>query len=341
MSVLPLLLAGCSGVDFYEPNLDDLFADYEGNSIPGASVLVIQNGESVFHESYGMAVIDPSTKVRHETNFRLASVTKQFTAMSIMILVDRGDLEFETKLTEIFQPFPRYGDEITIRHLLQHNSGLQDYESLIPDSMERQVHDADVLTFLKSTDSTYFEPGSDYRYSNSGYAMLALIIEEISGFTFSNFLEANIFQPLGMDGSIAFVDGANSVDNRAFGYTVDEIGVSFSDQSQTSAVLGDGGIYSSTRDLLKWDQALYGEDLVPAELLNLAYTPGLSDYGFGVRIDSFQNHRRISHTGSTRGFRNVIQRFPDDNLTVIVLTNRNGPAVAPLAEQLAEHFLNQ
>jgi len=214
-----------------------------------------------------------------------------------------------------------------------------DYESLIPGGFEGQVRDADVLTFITGTDSLYFPPGTDYRYSNTGYALLALIIEAKSGHSFPDFLRTRIFEPLGMDGSVAFIDGVNEVANRAFGYSVKGDEVGFSDQSQTSAVLGDGGIYSSLNDLYRWDQALYGDGLVSDSLMTLVFTPGLSDYGFGWRIDTHQGHLRYGHTGSTRGFRTVIHRYPDAELTVVILTNRNGPAVADLAERVAAGYL--
>jgi CubicO group peptidase (beta-lactamase class C family) len=142
-----------------------------------------------------------------------------------------------------------------------------------------------------------------------------------------------------MDRSVAYQKGVSTVENRAYGYTVDEDGVHFSDQSPTSAVLGDGGVYSSVEDLLKWDRALSSGDLIRADLLQQAWTPGLADYGFGWRIDRYRDRRRIHHSGGTSGFKNFFQRFPDDDLSVVVLTNRAEPNVQPLAEQVADLFL--
>ena len=335
-----LLMAGCGGLDFYEADLEAIFEDYQGNDVPGAAVLVIKNGNTEFEGLYGMANIEAGESISAHTNFRLASVTKQFTAMGILILVERGELSLETGLGSIFSDLPSFAQSISIRNLLRHNAGLLDYESLIPSSFEGQVHDSDVLNLMRQTDSTYFEPGTAYRYSNSGYAVLAMIIEEVSGMSYPDFMRQNIFQPLKMDNTVAFIDGVTSVQNRAYGYTVEATSVTFDDQSQTSAVLGDGGIYSSISDLYKWDQALYSEDLVSSEMLEQAFTPGLASYGFGWRIDSFRSHRRLSHTGSTRGFRTVIQRYPDNKVSVVILTNRNGPAVAALAEELSKHFLD-
>jgi CubicO group peptidase (beta-lactamase class C family) len=254
------------------------------------------------------------------------------------MLVARGALSLDATLPEVFDGFPEYGRSITLRHLLGHTSGLIDYESLIPDDFEGQVSDRDALRSMYEVNHTYFEPGTQYRYSNTGYAMLAVLIENFSGKSFADFLEENIFEPLGMNGTVAYQRGISTVSNRAFGYTVADGQVSFSDQSSTSAVLGDGGIYTSVLDYLKWDRALYTENLLSAVLLKEMWTAGLGDYGLGWRVDVVDGHRRLHHDGSTSGFRNYVIRYPDDHLTVLVLTNRRGPAVKSLAENVAALF---
>lgn len=336
---LCVLVASSCTSDPYSDLPDPLLRAYDGDDVPGAAVMVILRGDVKRADGLGMANLEQDVPISPTTNFRLASVTKQFTAMAITMLVEDGLLGLDEPVREVLNGIPAAADMVTVRHLLQHQSGLQDYESLIPDGFEGQVRDADVLTFIASTDSLYFTPGTRYQYSNTGYALLALIVETRSGLSFPDFLRTRIFEPLGMTGTKAFVNGVNDVPERAFGYTVEDGSVTFSDQSQTSAVLGDGGVYSSIHDLYKWDQALYGSELVNDSLMTLVFTPGLSGYGFGWRIDTFQGHLRYGHTGSSRGFRTVIHRYPDDELTVIILTNRNGPAVADLAEQLASGYL--
>lgn len=341
-SVLILLLSlVCQGAagDERAAQVDGLFADYQGPGMPGAAVMVVRAGEPVLIRTYGLADVDRKVPIQPETNFRLASLTKQFTATAIMMLVARGELSLDATLPEVFEGFPDYGRSITLRHLLGHTSGLIDYESLIPDDFEGQVSDRDALRSMYEVDHTYFEPGTEYRYSNTGFAMLAVLIERVSGRSFPDFLDENIFEPLGMEGTVAYQRGISTVRNRAFGYTVENGQVSFSDQSSTSAVLGDGGIYTSVLDYLKWDRALYTEDLLSAELLKEMWTAGLGDYGLGWRVDVVDGHRRLHHDGSTSGFRNYVIRYPDDRMTVLVLTNRRGPAVKTLAEQVAEMYL--
>jgi CubicO group peptidase (beta-lactamase class C family) len=245
------------------------------------------------------------------------------------MLIDIGKLKLETTLQEIFPNFPDYGKNITIKNLLQHTSGLIDYEDLIPDTAAIQVKDQDVLDLIMQTDSTYFQPGSKHQYSNTGYALLALTVEKISGKPFRDFLQDNIFQPLGMDNTIAFEKNINEVKNRAYGYTIKDNIVEFTDQSITSAVLGDGGIYSSLNDLYKWDQALYAGRLIDKKYLDESWTRGITTngvefpYGYGWRLEKYHDIEVVYHTGSTRGFRNIIYRVPEKKLTIVILTNRD------------------
>lgn len=330
-------LVGC-GVNT-DAEVDRLFADYAADGMPGASVMVIRNGNAVLTRNYGLANVTKGEPVGSSSNFRLASVTKQFTATAILMLVDEGKLSLDDTLRQHFPDYPEFADGITIRNMLQHTSGLEDYEPIYGDRFPEQVTDRGVVEILSKTTGTMFPPGSQYSYSNSAYAILAVLVENLSGQSFPEFLHTRIFAPLEMANTVAFVNGVTTVPNRAFGYSVEDGVVEFTDQSAWSAVLGDGGVYSSVEDLLKWDRALYKNGLVSAELRAASWTPGLEDYGFGFRIDEYRGHKRYHHSGSTSGFRNFMQQFPDDKLTVIVLTNRAGPDVQPLAEKVADLYL--
>ncbi|MDZ7319443.1 MAG: beta-lactamase family protein [candidate division KSB1 bacterium] len=327
--------------------VDQLFQIYNQPNAPGAAIMVIKNGKPILKKTYGLANIETATPVTSNTNFRLASVTKQFTALCILMLIEKQLLSLDQTLTDIFPDFPAYGQKITVRHLLTHTSGLIDYEDLIPDSATVQVLDRDVLRMMKAQDSTYFEPGTQYRYSNSGYAVLAMIVEKVSGQSFATFLKSRIFDPLGMSGTVAFENGVSEVTHRAYGYASENGAFVFRDQSLTSAVLGDGGIYSSIEDLFKWDQALYTHRLVDTTTLALAFTPAVLsdgtplDYGFGWRIDSYRGHRRLHHTGQTCGFTTIIQRYPEIHFSIIILTNRHEPMLTDLANAVADLYISQ
>ena len=319
-----------------KPQVDALMKDYTGD-VPGASVLVLRDGQPVVRAGYGLSDMEAHTPATATTNYRLASVTKQFTAASILLLAEDGRLKLDDHVRKWLPSLPKVAEPITIRHLLTHTSGLIDYEDVIPETFKPQLHDADVLRLLESQDRTYFKPGSDYRYSNSGYALLALIVERASGRTFATFLRERIFQPLGMSNTVAYEQGISTVSDRAFGYTQEQGSWSRTDQSQTSAVLGDGGIYSSIDDLAKWDAALYDGRLLRPSSLQAAFTPATRtdtpevEYGFGWRITG----ETLWHSGETVGFRNVIVRYPKRHLTVVVLTNRNEPEPYRLALKIA------
>ncbi len=319
--------------------IEKLFSAYTGDGIPGAAVRVIQDGKTVLTRNFGLSDVAGQVAVTSATNFRLASISKQFVATSIMMLVEEGKLSLDTTLPQLIEGFPPYARDITVRYVLQHRSGLLDYESIMPDDATEQVHDSDVLQMMLDADRTYFRPGSEYRYSNSGYAVLAMLIEQLSGKPLATFLDERIFEPVGMQNTVAFQQGISTVATRAYGYTVTDGIVEFSDQSPYSAVLGDGGIYSSLDDLFAWDQSLYTDTLITAQSKALMMTPALENYGFGWRIDEFEGHRRYHHSGSTSGFRNHFVRYPDLKLSVIVLTNRAEPEVISLADQVAELYL--
>jgi CubicO group peptidase (beta-lactamase class C family) len=333
-----MLVGGCTEQN--EDKVDKLFSDYSGTGMPGAAVLVVRDGRPVLTRVYGLADVEKNIVVTADTNFRLASLTKQFTAMCVLMLVDRGQLSLDQRINDVFADFPEYGRGISIRNLLQHTSGLVDYEDFVPEDSPVQVSDSGVLDIMRQQNKVYFEPGTQYRYSNSGYAVLAMMVEQVSRQSFAEFLQDNIFEPLGMNATVAHRNGISTISNRAFGYTIDDSEVRGSDQSPWSAVLGDGGMYSSLNDLFKWDQALYTEQLIPAALFEQMLTPNLENYGFGWRIDGFHGYRRMYHDGSSSGFRNFIQRFPELRLTVIALTNRRDPEVDPLAEAVARLYLN-
>ena len=320
-----------------EETIDAWMRDYTGQ-VPGASVLVLEGGDAVFQRSYGLADLEAGVTSSPTTNYRLASVSKQFTATSVLLLVEDGVLTLDDRVRHWLPTLPVASEGITLRHLLSHTSGLVDYEDLLPPDQARQIHDADVLRLLEREDRLYFPAGSDYRYSNSGYALLALVVERASGQRFAAFLQARIFSPLGMTATLAREDEGPPVTDRAFGYTLVGDRWERTDQSTTSAVLGDGGIYSSITDLAKWDAAWYDDRLLSAPSRALAVQastatpePDVAHYGFGWRLQG----RMQWHSGESIGFRNVLLRFPAQRLTIIVLSNRDAPEPYGLARRIA------
>ena len=314
-------------------------------------MLVRKEGRTVFEREYGARELRTLARIDAQTNFRLASCSKQFTAMSIMLLVHDGKLRYEEKLTDVFPDFPAYGKAITIRHLLNHTSGLPDYEDLMAAekrngaaiwSESRQIQDAEVLKLLEKETAGKFTPGTRWSYSNSSYVVPGLVVAKVSGKPFGQFLRERIFAPLGMMQTLAYEKGRSEVSQRAYGHSKESDGWKETDQSSTSATLGDGRIYSSLEDLAKWDEALAKHTLlseaemqaalIPAKLADGSQPkwPANSDrpegtpvaYGFGWFLDPYRRHSRMWHYGDTMGFHTYIVRFVSDNLTIIVLCNR-------------------
>jgi CubicO group peptidase (beta-lactamase class C family) len=320
---------------------DSIFAAYDSPDLPGASVLVIKDGSVAVSRSYGLADVEARTPASDSTNYRLASLSKQFTATAIMLLAREGRLRYDDRVADLLPGLPAYGRDVRVRHLLNHTSGLWAYESFVPREQTVQVRDRDVPALIQQAESTYFPPGSAYRYSNTGYALLALIVEKLSGQSYASFLHDRIFAPLGMNATVAYEEGESTVPNRAFGYTIRPSGIVRTDQSSTSAVLGDGGVYSSIRDLALWDRALDDATLVSREMEAEAWTPATltngtaTRYGFGWFVDREDGTLRLSHHGETSGFTNFILKYPERRLTVIVLTNRRGGVPWDLAPKVA------
>ena len=345
--------------------VDAVFSALKSDRAPGAAVLVVRHGRVAFRRGYGVTDLRTFQKIQANTNFRLASFTKQFTAACVMLLARDGKLHYDDHLTDFFPEFPEYGKSITVRNLLNHTSGLPDYGELLmkqyantPPEKVPQILDAGVLKLLELQTSGEFPTGTKWEYSNSGYAVLAMIVEKVSGKPFGQFLQERIFAPLKMTNTIAYEKGKNEVPHRAYGHSrVEDKGKSDggwqeTDQSPTSAVLGDGGIYSSLDDLARWDRALRDHTLLSAAEMQPALTPvqvsggpakpeegPAPAYGFGWFLDPYHGHKRMSHDGGTIGFRTTIQRFNDDDLTIIVLANRTDINPEELALKVADLYL--
>ena len=306
-------------------------------AVPGAAVAVLGPG-SALRRAYGLANLESGTPASSATNYRLASITKQFTAAAVLLLAEDGVLSIDDRVRRWLPTLPEAADDVTLRHLLTHSSGLVDFEELMAPGIGAQLRDADVLRLAERENRRHFTPGSRYRYSNSGYALLALVVERASRRRYASFLRERIFEPLGMRRSVAYESGYSVVAHRAYGYSLESGSWRRTDQSLTSATLGDGGIYSSLEDLARWDAALDGGRLLRVDSVRAAFAPAIETdvpdvhYGFGWRISG----AAVWHSGESVGFRNVILRFLQPRCTVIVLTNRSEPSPYPTALAIAQ-----
>ncbi|MBD8897605.1 serine hydrolase domain-containing protein [Rhodanobacter sp. DHG33] len=342
--VVSMLTAGAAGASTTDAinNANQLMQKYTGD-VPGASLLVIKDGKPLLDRGYGMADLEQHVAATSATDYRLASVTKQFTAAAILLLAQDGKLKLDDSIRHWLPSLPAFTDQVTLRELLSHTGGLLDYEDLVPADRTAQLNDGDVLRMVSATTHGYFPPGSAYRYSNTGYVLLGLVVEKSSGMALQDFLARRIFQPLHMDHTLLYVHDVKTVPNRAYGYSETDGRWQRTDQDMTSATRGDGGIYSNIDDLAKWDAALYDGRLLSDASRKLAFTahvkvvgePYEAGYGFGWRITG----DTLWHSGESIGFRNVIVRWPKQHLTVILLSNRNDPEPYRTALAIAEPFL--
>jgi CubicO group peptidase (beta-lactamase class C family) len=369
-----VLIAGAAATVDREAVTDAVVKRLVADGEPGLAVLVRRNGRTVLERGYGVPDLRTRKPIDPRTCFRLASVTKQMTAAAIMLLVRDGRLRYEDTLPRALPGFPAYGNDITIRHLLTHTSGLPDYEQLMESAEkekgpiwtpERQIRDDEVLALLEKETRGLFAPGTSWAYSNSGYVLLGLVAARAAGKPFGDVLRERIFAPLGMTRTLAYEKGKNEVPDRAYGHTKEAAGFRETDQSSTSATLGDGGVYSCLEDLAKWDEALRTNALLSKADMTPALTPvRLADgseprwpqgeaggdnlfpgrpvaYGFGWFLDPWHGRTRAWHHGETMGFRSIVERFPEDGLTVIVLANRGDIDLRSLALQIAEAELGR
>jgi CubicO group peptidase (beta-lactamase class C family) len=323
--------------------IDALMSRYTGE-VPGASLLVTRDGRAIVRRAYGYADLEKHIKATPETNYRLASVTKQFTAACILVLRQDGKVRLQDRVRKWLPQLPASDDGITIYHLLTHTSGLIDYEDLIPPARTTQLDDADVLSMIAAQHRLYFEPGSAHRYSNGGYVLLGLVVQRASGMDLADFMRERIFQPLGMEHTLMYEHHRGpQVMDRAYGYSDINGKWTRTDQDITSATRGDGGIYSSIDDLAKWDAALYTDKPLDAGSRRMAFSPHAPtddpdvDYGFGWRISG----DTVWHSGESIGFRNVIIRWPKQHLAVVILSNRNEFQPYPLALTIGQLFLHR
>lgn len=311
--------------------IEELLKPYLEENSPGYAVIIIKDQVPIYLKTVGYADIENKIAITQNTNFRLASVTKQFTAAAIMILINDAKLSLNDKITTFFPQFPDYGKDITIFELLTHTSGIIDYEDLIKNNETYQIHDEGVLELLMRQDHGYFTPGSSYKYSNGGYCLLKLIIEKVSGIEFSKFLQENIFAPIGMNNTVVNKEGITNIPHRAYGYSYDHMDWGKTDQDTTSATIGDGGIYSSLEDMGKWDQALYSSSPLSKKNLKDMFTEYvLADedlervyYGFGFCLKQHRGFDVEYHEGESIGFRNCIYRIPELKTSLIFLSNKN------------------
>lgn len=325
VAVVLTVLAGSSSAQTPE-RFHQVVQPYADAQMFMGSVLVARNGKIIFSKGYGMADLEWNAPNSSTTRFNIASITKQFTAASILLLEERAKLRTDDLVKEFFPDAPPSWDKVTIYHLLTHTSGISNgaatYEPGPPEKLV--LHDAPLN----------FQPGEQWEYTNLGYIVLGYLVEKISGQTYEAFVRENIFKPLGMkdSGLISFV---TVIPRRATGYWPGNNGIENSDRPDPRYGFSAGALYSSTEDLLRWEEGLFGGRLLSSASLRKMTTPLKSDYGCGLYIHRVNGRLIVEHDGNNVGFNSVMAYYPEEKLAIIVLANLNGTVTGAMTKALA------
>ncbi|TPE46296.1 serine hydrolase domain-containing protein [Pontibacter mangrovi] len=309
-----------------QSTMENLMRRHIQDTSPGAVLLLAREGETVFLEAAGLADLGQKTTLTPHSTFRLASVSKQFTAMGVLLLAQQGMVNLQDQLS-LFIPELAHFKGVQLQHLLNHTSGLPDFEEFIPEHQARQLRDEDVLRLTAAQKTAFFAAGSMYRYSNTAYVLLGLLVERVSGIEYGEFLQKRMFEPLQMQNSILYSATA-TIPHRALGYRRDETGhFILSDQTIGTATRGDGCIYTSAPDYLKWLTALEVSSLFNINDQLEKYSSSIDPakgwrYSMGWFMSEVGNGQlEYCHSGDTSGFTNLVIRLPRHKSQIICFSN--------------------
>jgi CubicO group peptidase (beta-lactamase class C family) len=309
--------------------MDELLSKAYPPDGPGAAVIVVKGGKTLLRKGYGMADVELGVKVEPDMVFRLGSITKQFTAVSILMLAEQGKLSLSDDITKFFPDYPAKGRVVTVEHLLTHTSGIKSYTS-IPAwrAMWRKDMTVTELIDLFKNEPPDFEPGTQWAYNNSGYILLGAIIEKLSGMSYEQFLQKNIFDPLGMKHTF-YGSASRVIPRRVPGYSMTNEGLRNAEYLSMTHPYAAGALLSNVDDMALWDAALYTEKLFKQSSLQKAFTPYVlkdgttTNYGFGWGRLEYEGRTVIEHGGGIHGFSTTGIRMPEDGIYVCILTNRD------------------
>ena len=336
--------AHTQSADIHSAVAEYVKAEMQRQHIPGISLLVSKGGKVLLEEGFGLANVELQVAARPETIYQSGSVGKQFTATAVMMLVEEGKIGLDDALPKYFKDAPAAWNEVTVRELLSHTAGFGDY----PEKFDfRKDWTEDELTKLVEGLPLAYPPGTKWEYSNLGYLTLGILIHHVTGKFYGDVLRERIFHPLEMN-STRIISEADIIPNRSAGYRL--VKGELKNQEWVSPKMNttaDGSLYFNVLDLAKWDAALYTEKLVKKSSLDQMWTiaklkdgqPNKGHYGFGWFIDERHGHRCIHHDGAWQGFQTAIDRYVDDQLTVIALCNLSGAQPGKITQRVAEMYL--
>jgi len=340
----PALLAADETTD----KVDKLFAAWDKTTTPGAALAVIKDGKIVYERGYGMAKLEDGIVNTPDKVFDIGSVSKQFTAACVAMLVRDGKVRVEDDIRKYLPEMPAYEKPVTVGHLLHHTSGIRDYNALLslagfrPESDSPTVEEA--VEIIRRQKKLNYTPGEEYSYTNSGFFLLSQIVERVSGKSLNAFAQERIFKPLGMTKTLFQDDHTQIIKDRATGYTQAEAGGGFKINMSNWDETGDGNVYTTMRDLYLWDQAFYtgalGKDLTDMLQTTGVLNSGKAiDYAWGLVVTDYKGLKVVEHGGAWVGFRAAIVRFPEQKFSVVILANLDSIDPSGLALRVADIYL--
>lgn len=350
-SFVGFLVLGCqpsskSKVTEFEASIDSIFSFYNDQSKPGAAVAVVKDGKIVFSKGYGSANLEYDIPVTPQTIFHIASVSKQFTAFSILLLADEGELNFDDDIRKYIPEVPDFGKTITLRHLASHTSGLRDQWNLLAmagwrlDDVITREH---VLKLVAKQKALNFDPGEKYTYCNTGFTLLAEVVARVSGMSFAEFTKSRIFDPLEMSNTLFYDDHERIVKNRAYSYYID--GSGYKKSVLSYANVGATSLFTTVEDLSLWamnfESPKVGNSKIIEQLNTLAVLNNGETFGgaYGQFVDQYKGLNQIQHGGADAGYRTYLGRFPDQKFAVVVFSNFANSNPGGLALQVADLYL--
>jgi CubicO group peptidase (beta-lactamase class C family) len=322
------------------PQTLDIYLKQTFTSIPGAAVSVVHHGAIVFEGGYGHADAEKKTLIDSNTRFELASVTKQITAMAVMMEKEAGRFRYDTPVTQFFPEFNGFAQGVTIRNLLQHTGGFPDYSELCRGS--GPARNEDLVKLIVKESKLEFPPGTRSVYSNTGYALLAVLIERTSGLSYPDFLEQKIFTPLGMKETFVNRWGIPPKTNLARSYNNPSTPAESPGVLNCNTIYGDGSVFSTAHDMALWNLYLEKNTVVgTAASMEEAYQPvsETAPYGFGWGLRPLSGMKQYSHTGAWAGYRTLNARFPDKEFAVVILTNAPGANLNAVLQKAIDLYL--
>ena len=328
-----------------DPVIDAVFADWDSPDAPGCAIAIAENGDLVYTRGYGSANLDYNIPITPETVFDVASITKQFAAASLTLLEEDGVLSLDDDVRRWLPELPDYGQVITLRHMIHHTSGLRDYLNLFPLAGRGSYYPISldqILEMMARQQAPVFEPGERYEYSNTAYMLIAKVIERASGKSFGEFADERIFRPLNMQGSFMYENMERIVPGRATGYGRNDNGDPFIVHNYNFDVAGDGQLYTTMPDLLRWDRWLHGDK--PTIYSKMLTDGQLNNgepinYAQGIGLEEYRGLRVVEHGGSSWGFRTHLLRFTQPGLSIALSCNDDSANPWRMAMQVADHLL--